>query len=196
MSVRTGLIGLAVSAAALLGACVQQQAADPATTDIAAESPATQATKVKLAPPITTIKPGASVTFSLDRAKPITVGENGAVTLTVNEGYPIGILHLKASGSPGLNVFGAQKVAQMDMSSGTSHTWRIDYSADADGLYFINILATAEPEAGFSEMRAHSVRVPIGDWQSAQAKVKAAQDMEMLPDGEPAVILEAQETTE
>lgn len=196
MRVRTGLIGVSIGAVSLLAACAQQQTAEPILAEAEVLTPSATSKDVKLAPPITTVKPGASVTFSLDEAKPIAVGENGAVTLTVNEGYPSGVLRLKASGGNGLNVFGAQKEAQMDMSSGTSHTWRIDYSADADGVYLINIIATAEPEPGFAEMRAHSVRVKIGDWQTAQAKVSAATATEMLPSGERAVILEAQETTE
>nr|WP_070960251.1 hypothetical protein [Hyphomonas sp. Mor2] len=196
MHFRSDLMAISVGAAALLAGCAQQKTADPVLAD-ADTLQATGPTKqVKLAPPITTIKPGASVTFSLDEAKPIAVGENGSVTLTVNEGYPTGVLKLKATGGKGLNVFGAERNAQMDMASGTSHTWRIDYSADADGVYLINILATAEPEAGFSEMRAHSVRVKIGDWQAAQAKVQAATDMETMQSGERAVILEAQEVIE
>lgn len=195
MQTIAGLIGISVGAA-MLAACTQQQAVDPGATELAEVSAAASEKQVKLAPPITTIKPGASVTFSMDEAKPIASGENGSVTLTVNEGYPSGVLHLKASGSAGLNVFGAERVAQKDMSSGTSHSWRIDYAADADGVYLINILATAEPEPGFTEMRAHSVRVKIGDWQAAQAKAQVARKTEMLPDGERATILEAEETIE
>ena len=195
MHIRAGRVSISVGAA-LLAACTQHQAADPGVTELAEVSDAASEKQVALAPPITTIKPGASVTFSMDEAKPIASGENGSVTLTVNEGYPSGVLHLKASGGAGLNVFGAERVAQKDMASGTSHTWRIDYSADADGVYLINILATAEPEPGFKEMRAHSVRVKVGDWQTAAAKVQAAQKTEMLPDGERAVILEAEETIE
>lgn len=194
MRYKSGLMGITVSAAALLVACTQQQTEDPLPVESVTLEVSEATKQVELAPPITTIKPGASVTFSLDEAKPIAVGENGSVTLTVNEGYPTGVLKLKASGGNGLNVFGAQREAQMDMSSGTSHTWRIDYSADEDGVYLINIIATAEPEPGFSEMRAHSVRVKIGDWQAAQAKVQAATEMEMMQSGERAVILEAEET--
>ncbi len=195
MHIKAGLMSISVSAA-MLASCAQQQVADPAVIEVTEASPAASSKQVKLAPPITTIKPGASVTFSLDEAKPIASGANGTVTLTVNEGYPSGVLHLKASGGNGLNVFGAERLAQKDMASGTSHTWRIDYSADADGVYLINIIATAEPQPGFKEMRAHSVRVKVGDWQTAQAKSQAARQTQMLPDGERATILEAEETVE
>ena len=195
MHSKVGLMTISFGAA-LVAACAQQQTIEPNVTELAEADASTTSKQVKLAPPITTIKPGASVTFSLDEAKPIARGENGSITLTVNEGYPEGVLHLKASGGNGLNVFGAERLAQKDMSNGTSHAWRIDYSADVDGGYLINILATAEPEPGFTEMRAHSVRVKVGDWQTAQAKVQAARQTQTLPDGERATILEAQETVE
>lgn len=195
MHSKVGLMTISFGAA-LVAACAQQQTIEPNVTELAEADASTTSKQVKLAPPITTIKPGASVTFSLDEAKPIARGENGSITLTVNEGYPEGVLHLKASGGNGLNVFGAERLAQKDMSNGTSHAWRIDYSADVDGVYLINILATAEPEPGFTEMRAHSVRVKVGDWQTAQAKVQAARQTQTLPDGERATILEAQETVE
>ncbi len=186
---------MTLSAAASLGACVQQPAAEPsapeANTDIAAVA---ATSKVKLAPPITTVKPGASVTFSHDPVSSIEVGENGSVTLTINEGYPEGVLHLDASGDDGLAVFGAQSSARMDMAAGTSHTWRLDYAAERDGVYYINVSARAEMADGYSVSRAYAVRVQVGDWQNAQAKVQAAGDVQMLPTGEAAVILEAEET--
>lgn len=193
MTINKAKLSLSFSAAILLAACAQQ-VSEPVQSAAATES--TDAAKpVTLAPPITTIKPGASVTFSVDEAETIMVGENGSVTLTVNEGYPSGVLHLKASGGNGLSVFGAERVARMDMASGTSHQWRIDYSADADGVYLINILATAELD-GFSEMRAHSIRVKVGNWQTAKAEADAARKTAILPDGERAVILPAEETIE
>lgn len=188
---------MTISAAASLGACVQQPAAEPPApepaADIAASAPAS---KVKLAPPITTVKPGASVTFSHDPVSSIAVGENGSVTLTVNEGYPEGVLHLDTSGDEGLAVFGPQTSARMDMAAGTSHTWRLDYAAERDGVYYINVSARAEMADGYSESRAYAVRVQVGDWQGAQAKVQAASDVQMLPTGEAAVILQAEETVD
>ena len=79
-------------AAALLGACAQQQTAEPAAADPVVDVAVSRSSsKIKLAPPITTIKPGASVTFSHDPVGTIATGENGSVTLTVNEGYPAGV---------------------------------------------------------------------------------------------------------
>ena len=149
---------------------------------------------VTLGPAVTTIKPGASVSFSHQVATPVAAGENGSVTLTVNEGYPTGTLLLEASGGPGLDVFGANVTARKDMAAGTSHSWRVDFEAAADGVYYLNVMATTTPDGGLVENRAYAVRIEVGDWQAAQAKASSAKVMQTLESGEPAVILEAQET--
>ena len=161
-----------------------------------AEIADTSKSSVKLAPPITTVKPGASVTFSTPTIKPVELGENGSVIVTVNEGYPSGTLTLSAAGVEGLPVFGANRTMSVDMANVTTHEWRIDFQGEVDGVHYINILATAEPKGGLTETRAYAVRVEVGDWQDAQAKLSAEKAMEIMPSGEPAIILEAEETIE
>lgn len=195
MRVTSGLL-ISISAAAVLGACVQQQAADPVIAETAEVAGAETKSQVKLAPPITTVKPGASVTFSHDVVAAIAVGENGAVTMTVNEGYPGGTLILQATGEEGLDVFGAQTNVRLDMADITTHTWRVSYAGETDGMFHINIMATADMGDGYSESRAFAVPVKVGDWQAAQAKVQAASDVQILESGEAAVIMEAEETIE
>jgi len=194
MSIQRFAFGAVVISAGVLAACVQQQPADANVVAEVSETAAAPSKEVKLGPAISTVKPGASVTFSHDLSGKVAAGENGAVTVTVNEGYPSGTLHLKATGDPGLSVFGAEVTAQKDMSLGTTHTWRLDYAAENDGLYYINVLAQVEMADGLQESRAYAIRVEVGDWQAAQAKVQAANPVEMQADGEPAVILEAEET--
>ena len=186
MMKRKSWIGsVAILSGALLAACAQPEAAEP--VELATSS-------VKLAPPIATVKPGASVTFSNADLKPVQIGENASVTITVNEGYPSGTMTLEASGNEGLAVFGAGATKRVDMADITTHTWRVDFQGETDGVHYINVLATVEPKGGVVETRAYAVRVEVGDWQSAQAKISAETAMEMLPSGEPAVILDAQET--
>lgn len=196
MRMRTGLL-ICLGAASVWG-CVQQQAGEtletaesvtPETSELADSADA----KVVLSAPISTIKPGASVSVSHENLKPIAAGETGTFMVTVNEGYPVGTLTLRATGGDGLNVFGAETTRRVDMASGTTHAWRLSYSAEADGLYYINLFATAEPEAGIETARSFAVRVEVGDWQAAKTEVEAA-SMTTLSTGEPAVILEAQET--
>lgn len=152
--------------------------------------------KVQLAPPITTVKPGASVTFSHPAVKSLDIGENGSVTLTVNEGYPSGVLTLEASGEEGIEVFGAGAIARIDMADATTHSWRVDFQATADGVHYVQVMATAEPKGGLVERRAYAVRVNAGDWASAQAKTQAEKPMLMLEGDVAAVTMEAQETIE
>lgn len=196
MRVRTGLL-ICISTATVWG-CVQQQMGETAEASEAisvetAEAPKAAEGKPVLPAPISTIKPGAAVSVSHEDLKPVAAGETGTVTVSVNEGYPTGMLTLRATGSDGLNVFGAEKTLRVDMASGTTHAWRLNYSAEADGLYYINLFATAAPEAGIETARSFAVRVEVGDWQAAKATVEAASKT-TLPTGEPAIILDAQET--
>jgi len=176
-----------------LAACVQQQAPEQvATLEQAVEAP--QKT-VQLAASIQTIKPGASVSFSHDIAGATEAGENGSVAITLNEGYPIGTMNVEASGSKGLEVFGAESSMRLEMQGQTTHGMTVNYRAEQDGLYYLNLLATADPEEGVSESRAYSVRIEVGDWKAAEAKVAKVLP-EALESGEMAVMMEAEETIE
>lgn len=182
------------AAVLFLAACAQDDVSDTESTDIAVASQPASMSKVKLAPPISTVKPGASVTFTHDAVKPLEVGENGSVTITVHEGYPFGTLSLEATGGSELDVFGAERQIQVDMADATSHTWRLDFQPQSDGVHYISIQATARPEAGVFETRAFAVRVNAGDWQSAKAT--SGLTKQMLDDDTPAVMLEAREFIE
>ena len=193
---KTGkLFGLLTLGAGVLLASCTQQPTSVATPNDGAEVPADAAArKVILAPPISTVKPGASVTFSHEAVKTLDVGENGAVTITVNEGYPTGTLTLEATGGDGLEVFGATRVTEVAMSDVTTHTWRVDFQPQAAGVHYVNVLATARPGPGVIETRAYAVRVNADNW--ASAKAEAAMPTEMLSDDTPAVMLKAEETIE
>lgn len=189
---KIGLIGLTSSL--VLAACAQN-----ATTDSAEQAEIvtdTSEPSIKLAPRIATVKPGASVTFLHDAVKPLEVGEAGFVDLTVNEGYPSGSLQLEATGDEGLAVYGATSTMRVDMDAKTTHTWRINFEGEADGVHYINVAATADPKGGLTETRAYAVRVEVGDWQGAQAKAAAEKSTEMLESGEAAIMMTAEETIE
>lgn len=186
MTKRTLWIGsFAILAGAALTACSQSKAPEPAVFD---------RPTIKLAPPIATVKPGASVTFSHSDVKPVQIGENGAVVITVNEGYPSGIMTLQASAQNGLAVFGASTTLRADMADKTTHEWRVDFQGETDGVHYISVVAEVAPKGGVVETRAYAVRIEVGDWQAAQAKISAETVTEMMPSGESAVILDAQET--
>ena len=154
-------------ALALLGACAQGAEEAPIDVAEATETPSrapvttAPASKVTLRSPITTRKPGAAVTFSHDLVAVIQPGAIGTLTVTVNEGYPEGVMSLSATGDPGLSVFGAESEMDVDLSTGTSHTWRLNYSAEEDGSYYVNLFAIVDPGNGSPISRSAAVQVRI-----------------------------------
>ena len=186
-----------ISAALLLGACGTPAANDTraqANTDAAPTSTATS--RAKLGPAISTIKPGAAVSFLHETSGPVPVDGTGYATITVNEGYPYGTLELVASTNSGLEFIGPGARHTVNMADGTTHVWRIDYQGLSDGVHYLNVNASAKPSTDAPEMRAYSVRVEVGDWKTAQAESQAAKPMEMQSDGEMAVVMQAEETIE
>jgi len=173
-------------------ACAAPTSNEASVQPEATRSAANEKPAAKLGPAISTIKPGASVTFSHETPAPVQVDGNGYVTLTVNEGYPAGVLTLEASSDDGLEVSGTGASTTLNMADGTTHSWRVDFRGLTDGVHYLNVMATADT----GETRAYGVRVEVGDWKTAEAALKAAKPMEMQADGEMAVILEAEETIE
>jgi len=181
-------IGLSAFAVTLgLSACTQTAPIDQTTQ---AEP------KVTLAPPISTVKPGASVTFSQDLPGGLSAGNTSAVNVVVNEGYPSGTLTIVATTKPGLTLLGDESSIQFDMADGTTHAWEIDFFAEVDGVHYLNLMATVEPKNGLTEQRAHAIRIEVGDWKTVEDARKAAKPMQEQADGEMAIILEAEETIE
>ncbi|MEL6861903.1 MAG: hypothetical protein AAGL11_08695 [Pseudomonadota bacterium] len=181
---------LALSMAGMLSACMQQSATQPAEDLDVSETPKL----VTLAPPIQTRKPVPAVSISHEMPDAVEAGETGTVTFTVNEGYPSGTLVLEAKGGEGLDVFGATATTSQDMASATTHTWQVNYSAAEDGIYRLYVSASANVDETVSDTRAYAVEVKVGNWASAQSKPAEQAKMEMQGDGEPVVILEAEET--
>ncbi len=184
---------ISLSAVSLvLAAC-----AAPATNDVSVQPEATlyaatEKPAAKLGPAISTIKPGASVSFSHETSGPVQVGGNGYVTLTINEGYSTGMLSLVASSDEGLEVAGTSASTTLNASDGTTHSWRIDFRGQADGLHYLNVKAMADT----GERRGYAVPIQVGDWKSVEDARKAAKPMQEQADGEMAIILEAEETIE
>lgn len=176
----------------LLAAC-----AAPATNEVSVQSEPTLAAAnekpaAKLGPAISTVKPGASVSFSHETSGPVQVGGNGYVTLAINEGYSAGVLSLAASSDNGLEVTGTSASTTMNMSDKGPHSWRVDFRGLADGVHNLNVMATADT----GETRGYTIRIEVGDWKTVEDARKAAKPMQEQADGEMAIILEAEETVE
>lgn len=175
-----------------LTACAQQSTE----TVSPIEASNTDLKKVALGPVVQTVKPGASVTISSDITQGLNAGDTGFASITLNEGYPYGTLNVVATGGDGLTVTGGEASVQFDMSDRTAHTWRVDFETLTDGVHYLNLVATADVEAGFSQSRAHAIRIEVGDWKAIQVEREAAKSMATMPTGEMAVMLEAEETIE
>ncbi|MEO1324478.1 MAG: hypothetical protein AAFV59_15910 [Pseudomonadota bacterium] len=173
-------------------ACAQQttERAEPI------EAAKTDTKKVALGPAVQTVKPGALVTISSDITQGLNAGDTGFASITLNEGYPYGTLSVVATGGDGLAVLGGDASVQFDMSDRTTHTWRVDFETLSDGVHYLNLMTKADVEAGFSQSRAHAIRIEVGDWKSVQAAREATKLMTTMSTGESAVVLEAQETIE
>ena len=183
-------LGALTATTLLLAGCSQTAVQDQQTVaETEKEAP------VKLGAPIKTVKPGAGIALNYELAGPVAVGENGSATLTLTELYPEGTLTVEAQGADGLEVFGSEASSRFDLASTDTHTMRVEYRAEADGVYYIGVMATVTTAEGQQETRAHSVRVEIGNWEAAEAKAEKPQ-IEVSESGEAMVILEAEETTE
>lgn len=176
----------------LLGACAQTSSDAVETTEMTLQD--TQS--VQLAPAISTVKPGASVTFSQELTQGLDSGDTGFATITINEGYPAGRLNLTATGDAGVSIAGGQASTQFDMAGRTTHTWRVDFSAESDGVHYLHLVAKADADDGLAQSRAHAIRVEVGDWKAVQIERQAAKSMEAMASGEMAVMMPAEETIE
>lgn len=186
------LISIALVSGFLCTACVQQTSQDEVASvevSAAAEGPA-----VVLDAPFTTVKPGAGVIFT-HTVQTEEASRRGVVDLSVEEYYDSGTLTLEASGDEGLSVFGASRTAQVDMASGAVHDWSISYEAEADGIYYINVQATAEPDSSPLSRRAYSVRLEIGDFVPGAEKGRTG-NIETSANGDLIIVMEAEETIE
>lgn len=173
-------------AGSLAAACAQQASIDNAQT--APEPAALEAVH-------STVKPGASVTFSHSLRGEIDASRRGSVDIQVTEEYSDGLLHLTAAGEDGLSVFGADATTRVSMADKDAHTWTVNFQADSDGVFFINVSAEAELEGQPSWMRTYAVRLEIGEG-AALAEKPANGQVVQQSDGEMAVIMEAEEVIE
>lgn len=180
----------AVAALLVLQACSAGTDGPDAGTGLSAAQKASQDDAV--AHDHATIKPGAALTFRHGEVDKVAPGENGSVTVTIEDGYDAGSLEVRSTGSDGLSVFGAQATARFDMAGADAHSVRLAYTAETAGTYYINMMGSVNVEGEAATLRAYAVRVVIGD--AAAVATKPVQEMMVLPDGRAAVLLPAEET--
>lgn len=145
----TLISGLTACAAATQEIETQSQAQIDAT----AQTVALAKTKT----PYTTVKPGADVSLNSILPKNMVSGSYQTVRLRLSDGYSDGALSVRVEPSAGLRLFGGNDSKTFDMSKSGSHDFDVDVSADTDGVYFLNVFATAN-----GSPRSFSVRLDIG----------------------------------
>jgi len=167
-----------IAVACLLSAC-----ASPNSTDTAVASTATEdgsATNY--------VKPGASITFSHTAEAKTAVSETGHLKIDVSERYDSGMIKIAATGSEGLEIFPTSASATFDATDATNHDLDVYYSANTDGKYYVNLVATA-PDG---QVRTHAIGVIVGDPSMASDKPS---DMVITTDadGNPIIVMDADE---
>lgn len=180
-------IALGFAAALLASACTQTVVSD------VPEETAETGSKTLQTP--ATVKPGAAVEFSHEITAAAAPGGTGTVKLTVIEGYDAGTLTLTTGGTDPLSVFGVDTTKTVDMASGGTHSWTVNYNAATDGIYYLNVQAAAAPDAGPEMSRVYAVRIEVGDISKAE-KPQSPGDVMVTPDGETIIVMEAEETIE
>lgn len=140
-------------------------------------------------------KPGASVEFTHKLRAPVSAGAAGTIDFTISENYEAGALWLQATGDNGLTIISGGKPARYEMYSTSSHRWTVTFSVANDGVYYVNVLATVEPDGLSKSTRAYAVRIEVGDVSGITTSAKNG-EVSQSPDGEAVIILEAEETIE
>ena len=141
---------------------------------------------------IKTAKPGASVSFSHTLRSSVAPGESGVLELTIDENYAGGSMEIIAA-SDGLDLAAASRSLSVSMAGADQHRWDVYFDAPNGGVHYIDFSVTATDENGVAASRAYSAAVSVGD-----GAVLAKPDAPIVidADGEPVVIMSADETIE
>ena len=167
-----------VAVACLLSAC-----ASPSSTDAAVAS-----TSTKDQSETSYVKPGASITFSHATEEETAVSETGHLIIDVSERYDAGTINITVTGSEGLDIFPTSASASFDAEGVTNHDMDVYFSANADGKYYVNLVAVA-PDG---QVRTHAIGVIVGDASKALNKPSDIV-IQTDSDGEAIIVMDADE---
>lgn len=148
--------------------------------------------KSKAQPEISHVKMGASVAFKHSELDALQPGENGRVTVFVSEAYPDGRMTVTLRASEGLDVFGAERSMQFDLSNAGPHEVSISFGAETAGDYRIGVTASVELGTGQKMGRAFAVPVRIGKGGNTSVASKGSVQTDVT--GERRIVFQANET--
>ncbi len=170
------------AAAGLIAACAAEKPAKDLATAAASEKAAAGDHGAR--------KPGAAVDVTAVQRAAVDPGETGVLEVTFAESYADGTMTVTATGSEGLEILPPEPATTMAMRDKSAHRWDVSFRAGAAGVYYVDFTITASERGGAPEMRSHSERVTVGDGTAAGKPATQATTI----DGEPVVIMEAEET--
>lgn len=135
-------------------------------------------------------KPGASISFTTLGGDEAAVSAVGHLAVSVAERYDTGTINVAVTGSEGLHIFQTSSDVTLQASGASSHDMTIQYRADADGKYYVNLIATAPN----GEVRTHAIAVVVGELSEAAQKTSG--DVQTDSEGNAVVVMGAEETNE
>lgn len=135
-----------------------------------------------------TVKPGANVTLNSVLPKSMTSGTYQTVRLELADGYADGMMSVEVVPSNGLSLFGGNNSKTFNMVAEGPHIWNLDVKSDVDGVYFLNVFASAKGQA-----RSFSVRLNMGTVTQKMFDDAMPADGELV-DGGKIRVMDAEET--
>jgi hypothetical protein len=136
------------------------------------------------------IKVGAAVDVSHAQAGAVDPGAVGVASFTMTEPYDGGTMTVTAAGSSGLELIPPAPSTTVSLATGNSHRWDVSFRAQNAGAYYIDLTISVTSPNGTVEMRSYSARVDVGSGGATQKAVVKTDTI----DGEPVVVMDAQET--
>lgn len=137
-------------------------------------------------------KPGAAIAFSHALQSPVSPGDAGVLTLSINERYDDGQMAITAASS-GLDLAEASQSTTLSLVGASPHQWDVFFDAPSGGVYYIDFTAAVTDPNGVTSSRSYSAAVQIGDGATlSKPDANVARDA----DGNPVMIMEAEETVD
>ncbi len=138
------------------------------------------------------LKSGAAVRFNHEMRAAVDAGEDGVVELIIDERYDEGRLDIEAVATGGVSLSASSASTSMALAGTSRHIWDIYFTAEDNGVHYIDVRATVTVAGDVVGSRSYSVPVKVGNAAAPSAKSSAKVDRDA--DGNPIIIMEAEET--
>lgn len=137
-------------------------------------------------------KPGAAVSFSHALKGAVAPQGAGVLTLSIDKRLDSGRIAITAT-ADGLDLAASSRATTFSLEGPSPHLWDVFFDAPDAGVYYIDFAATVTDERGGVSTRSYSAAVQVG---AAAALSKPDADVALDGDGNPVMIMEAEESVE